>query len=43
MKPHSAQLANRLALRPKEAAVALGVSERTLHQMLPELCLRGSG
>ena len=27
----------RLALRPKEAAAALGVSERTLRQMLPEL------
>ena len=30
-------LADRLALRPKEAAEALGVSERTLRQMLPEL------
>ena len=28
---------HRLALRPKEAAEALGVSERTLRQMLPEL------
>ena len=28
---------DRLALRPKEAASALGVSERTLRQMLPEL------
>ena len=27
----------RLALSPKEAAIALGVSERTLRQMLPEL------
>ena len=27
----------RLALRPKEAAAALGVSERTLREMLPEL------
>ena len=27
----------RLALRPKEAAAALGVSERTLRQVLPEL------
>ncbi len=27
----------RLALRPKEAAEALGVSERTLRQLLPEL------
>ena len=30
-------LANRLALRPKEAAEALGVSERKLREMLPEL------
>jgi excisionase family DNA binding protein len=30
-------LSDRLALRPKEAAIALGVSERTLRQMLPEL------
>ena len=29
--------APRLALRPKEAAKALGISERTLRQMLPEL------
>ena len=28
---------HRIALRPKEAAHALGVSERTLRQMLPEL------
>jgi excisionase family DNA binding protein len=27
----------RLALRPKEAAEVLGVSERTLRQLLPEL------
>ena len=27
----------RLALRPKEAAEALGISERTLRQILPEL------
>ena len=27
----------RLALRPKEAAEALGISERTLRQLLPEL------
>ena len=30
-------LADRLALRPKEAAEALGVSERTLRQLAPEL------
>jgi excisionase family DNA binding protein len=30
-------LSSRLALRPKEAAQALGVSERTLRQILPEL------
>ena len=30
-------LGNRLALRPKEAAEALGISERTLREMLPEL------
>jgi excisionase family DNA binding protein len=30
-------LADRLALRPKEAADALGISERTLRQLLPEL------
>jgi excisionase family DNA binding protein len=30
-------LRDRLALRPKEAAKALGISERTLRQMLPEL------
>jgi excisionase family DNA binding protein len=30
-------LANRLALRPLEAAVALGVSERTLRSLLPRL------
>ena len=27
----------RLALRPKEAAEALGISERTLRQILPDL------
>ena len=31
------QLSERLALRPKEAADALGISERTLRQLLPEL------
>ena len=30
-------LANRLALRPAEVAKALGVSERTVRQILPEL------
>ncbi len=30
-------LANRLALRPAEAAAALGIGERTLRQILPEL------
>ena len=31
------RLADRLALRPKEAALAMGLSERTLRQILPEL------
>ena len=31
------QLDTRLALRPSEAAGALGVSERTIRKMLPEL------
>ena len=30
-------LSERLALRPKEAAVALGISERTLRQLAPTL------
>jgi excisionase family DNA binding protein len=30
-------LRTRLALRPREAADALGISERTLRQLLPEL------
>ena len=30
-------LADRLALRPAEVAEALGLSERTIRQMLPEL------
>ena len=30
-------LASRLALRPAEAAHALGIGERTLRQILPEL------
>lgn len=34
-------LDSRLALRPKEAAAALGISERTLRQLLPALpCVR---
>ena len=32
-----ARLADRLALRPKEAAQALGIGERTLRNILPEL------
>ncbi len=38
------QLANRLALRPKEAADALGVSERTLRTLGTEIprILRGN-
>ena len=31
------QLDTRVALRPREAAKALGISERTLRQLLPEL------
>ena len=31
------RLAHRLALRPKEAAEALGIGERTLREILPEL------
>jgi excisionase family DNA binding protein len=30
-------LETRVALRPKEAAEALGISERTIRQLLPEL------
>jgi excisionase family DNA binding protein len=30
-------LETRVALRPKEAAEALGISDRTLRQLLPEL------
>jgi excisionase family DNA binding protein len=33
----SSILNDRLALRPKEAAQALGICERTLRQVLPEL------
>ena len=32
-----ARLADRLALRPQEAARALGISERKLREILPEL------
>ena len=35
--PEFLDLANRLALRPEEAAAALGIGERTLRQILPEL------
>ena len=35
--PPPLDLANRLALRPAEAAVVLGVSERTLRKHLSEL------
>jgi hypothetical protein len=38
--PHSASLlqsGQRLALRPREAAAALGISERTLRSLLPRL------
>ncbi len=37
MKPERLDLEGRLALRPAEAARALGVSERTLRAMLPRL------
>ena len=37
VKSREIDLTNRLALRPKEAALALGLSERTLRQILPEL------
>ena len=36
-KTQGLHLDTRLALRPEEAAVALGVSERKLREMLPEL------
>ena len=35
--PQPLPLADRLGLRPKEVAKALGVSERTVRQMLPAL------
>jgi excisionase family DNA binding protein len=36
-KTKDRSLANRLALRPAEVAEALGLSERTVRQILPEL------
>lgn len=36
-EPEKVDLANRLALRPKEAAHVLGVSERMFRTMLPQL------
>ena len=35
--PQPLRLVDRLALRPKEVAQTLGISERSLRQMLPEL------
>ena len=37
MKAKQIDIATRLALRPAEAAKALGIGERRLRQMLPEL------
>ena len=37
MKSKAIDLSTRMALRPKEAAEALGISERKLRGMLPEL------
>ena len=37
LKSGGIDLTSRLALRPKEAAEALGIGERTLRQILPEL------
>ena len=37
MKPESPQLSGRLALTVPEAAAAIGVSERHLRSMLPEI------
>lgn len=36
-EPRAILLETRLALRPAEAAAALGVSERTLRELAPEL------
>lgn len=36
-RPEPLDLVNRLSLRPPEAAAVLGVSERTLRVLLPEL------
>lgn len=35
--PHEIDLANRLALRPREAAKALGISERAFRDILPQV------
>jgi len=35
--PKRLALADRIALRPREAAAALGVCERTFRQLLPQL------
>ncbi len=37
MKEEASHLADRIALRPAEVAKALGLSERTVRQILPEL------
>ncbi len=37
MNAKSLDIATRLALRPHEAAAALGISERKLRELLPEL------
>ncbi len=37
LKSSGIDLTSRLALRPREAAEALGISERTLRQLAPEL------
>ena len=37
LRMSSSDLTARLALRPKEAAEALGISERKLRELLPEL------
>ena len=36
-REHSIFLGDRLALRPREAAEALGISERMFRQLLPEV------
>jgi excisionase family DNA binding protein len=37
MSNRTADLADRLALRPREAAAALGIAERTLRTLLPQI------